>query len=265
MGTLRTSLLVVFGLTFIASFPFAAQAEEIQVLCSNGLKAVMEGLAPQFERASGHKIVVRFGLAAGFKQQIESGEGFDLAILTPAMIDDLIKQGRMAADSRATIARTGLGVMIRAGAGSSLNLRWTGAGSSDVNNTDAFKKSLLSVKAIAFAREGASGVAFAALIEKLGIAGELKSRLRPTSTGEEVVSLVAGGGAEFGILPLSEILGVRGVELGGMFPNEVQSYIVMAGAVGSKARQPKAARELLDFLMSPKALSAIKAKGMERP
>src|SRR5688572_19852483 len=81
-----------------------ANAAEIQVLCSNGLKAVMEDLAPQFEKATGHKVVVKFGLAAGFKQQIESGTAFDVAVLTPPMIDDLIKQGRMAADSRAVIA-----------------------------------------------------------------------------------------------------------------------------------------------------------------
>src|SRR5262249_30997341 len=147
---------------------------------------------------------------------------------------DLIKQGKMAADTRAVIARTGLGIMIRAG-----------AKKPDVSTTDAFKRSLLGAKSIAFAKEGASGVAFAALIDKLGIADTLKSKLKPTSTGEEVNSLVTGGGAEFGVLPLSEILPVRGAELGGMFPNDVQSYIVMAGAVGSNAKQGAAARDLL--------------------
>src|SRR5206468_4742052 len=115
----------------------------------------------------------KFGLAAGFKQQIEAGEAFDLAVLTPPLIDDLIKQGKLAADSRAVIARTGLGLMIRAG-----------ARKPDVSTTDAFKRSLLGAKSIAFAKEGASGVAFTALIEKLGIAADLKTKLKPTSTGE---------------------------------------------------------------------------------
>ena len=230
-----------------------AQAAEVRVLCSNGLKAVFEELAPQFERSTGHKIVVTYGLAAGFKQQIDAGAAVDVAILTPALIDDLIKSGKMAADSRTVIARTGLGVMIK-----------TGARKPDVRTTDSFKKALLDAGSIAYAKEGASGVAFAALIEKLGIAETLKAKLKPTATGEEVNSLVVGGGAQYGILPLSEILGVKGAELGGMFPADVQTYITMATAVASNSKQPAAGRELIKFLMAPSATAVVKAKGMER-
>jgi molybdate transport system substrate-binding protein len=169
------------------------------------------------------------------------------------MIDDLIKQGRLAADSRAVIARTGLGIMIRAG-----------SRKPDVKDTDAFKRSLLGAKSIAFAKEGASGVAFAALIEKLRIASDLKSKLKPTGSGEEVNDLVVRGDAEFGILPLSEILAVKGAELGGMFPADVQSYIIMTAAVNSNAKQAEAARNLIKFLTATAALPTIKAKGMER-
>src|SRR5204863_7645693 len=102
------------------------------------LKSVMEELAPKFERSSGHKVVLEFGLASQFKQQIEGGKDFDLAILTPPMIDDLIKQGKMAADSRTVIARTGLGLMIRAK-----------GKKPDVSSTDAFKRALLGAKSIA--------------------------------------------------------------------------------------------------------------------
>jgi molybdate transport system substrate-binding protein len=227
----------------------AADAADIRVLCSNGLKAVMEELAPQFERATGHKVVMKFGLAAGFKQQIQAGETFDLAVLTPPLIDDLVKQGRMAADSRADIARTGLGLMIRAG-----------ARKPDVTTTETFKRALLNAKSIAFAKEGASGIAFASLIERLSIADTLKTRLKPTSTGEEVNDLVVRGNADFGILPLSERLAVRGAELGGMFPADVQSYITMTAAVSSGAKQGAAARDLIKFLTSPAVLPTIKAK-----
>jgi len=244
---------IAIAVLFLLFQSSITEAAEIQVLCSNGLKAVMEVLAPQFEKTSGHKVVVKFGLAAGFKQQIESGTAFDVAVLTPPMIDDLIKQGRLSAESRAVIARTGLGIMIRAG-----------ARKPDVRDTEAFKRSLRAAKSIAFAKEGASGVAFAALIEKLGIASDLKSRLKPTASGEEVNDLVVRGDAEFGILPLSEILGVKGAELGGMFPADVQSYIVMTAAVNSKAKQAAAARELIKFLTAPAALPTIKARGMER-
>ena len=99
---------IIRTITLILALSSAAQAAEIRVLCSNGLQAVMEDLAAKFERTSGHKVVVTFGLAAGFKQQIEKGEAFDLAVLTPPMIEDLIKQGKMAADSLTVIARTDL-------------------------------------------------------------------------------------------------------------------------------------------------------------
>lgn len=249
----RVVYAAAFAFLFIVGQTSDASAAEIRVLCSNGLKAVMEDLAPQFERSTGHKVVVKFGLAAGFKQQIEAGEPFDLAVLTPPLIDDLIKQGKMTAASRAVIARTGLGLMIRAG-----------ARKPDVSTTEAFKRALLGAKAIAFAKEGASGVAFTALIARLGIAETLKTRLKPTSSGEEVNDLVVHGDAEFGVLPLSEILPVKGAELGGMFPADGQSYITMAAAVGSSAKQGAAAGDLIKFLMAPAALPAIKAKGMER-
>ena len=92
-----------------------AGAVEIKVLCSNGLRAVMQQLAPEFERASGHKVLVRYGLAAAFKQQIDGGEAFDVVVLTPPLIDDAIKRGLVAADTRSTIGRAGIGVAIRAG------------------------------------------------------------------------------------------------------------------------------------------------------
>ena len=230
-----------------------ANAADIHVLCSLGFKAVLEELGPQFERASGHKLVVTYGLAAGFKQQIDSGAAFDVAILTPALIDDLIKSGKMAADSRAVLARTGLGIMIKAG-----------ARKPDVRTTDSFKKSLLDASSIAYAKEGASGVAFAALIEKLAIATTLRPKLKTTASGEEVNDLVVQGGAQYGILPLSEILAVKGAELGGMFPADVQTYITMATAVSSNAKQSAGSRDLIKFLVAPSANGVIKAKGMER-
>jgi molybdate transport system substrate-binding protein len=181
------------------------------------------------------------------------GEAFDVAILTPPLIDDLIKSGKVAADTRAIIARTGLGIMIK-----------KGARKPDVRTTDSFKKALLDAQGIAFAKEGASGVAFAALLDKLGIATTLKPKLKPTATGEEVNDLVVKGGAQYGILPLSEILAVNGAELGGMFPADVQSYITMATAASSNSRQSVAARDLIKFLMSPEATAVVKKRGMER-
>src|SRR5437867_10429216 len=116
--TFNRSLRVARGLavTIVLAWPVAAQAADIEVLCSSGFRAVMEELAPQFERATHYKVVVRYGLAARLKQEIEAGEDFDLAVLTPAAIDDLIAERKVAPDSRTVLARSGLGIAIRAGA-----------------------------------------------------------------------------------------------------------------------------------------------------
>lgn len=242
------------GVAIVLGEVRAADAAEIKVLCSNGFKAVLEELAPQFERATKHKVVVTYGLAAVLRQQIEAGETFDLAILTPAAIDDLIKAGKVAADSRTTLARSGLAIAIRAG-----------ARKPDITTADAFKRSLVGARSIAYVREGASGVAFAALIQRLGMADDLKAKTRLTATAEEVGQAVVSGQAEFGVLPLSEVLPIRGAESLGTFPAELQSYIVMVAGVSAGARQGSAARDLVAFLMAPAALPVIKAKGMERP
>jgi molybdate transport system substrate-binding protein len=246
---------VVMGLVLSVMLADAglADAAEIKVLCSNGIKAVVEELVPQFERATKHKVVVKYGLAAVLKQQIESGEPFDVAILTPSVIDDVINQGKIAADSRTMLARSGLAIAIRAG-----------SRKVDVHSVEAFKRALLDSKSIIYAKEGASGVAFAALIQKMGIADALKSKTTLATTGEAVGESVARGDVEFGILPVSEILPIHGVEVLGAFPEEVQNYIVMVGGVSAGAKQASAGADLLKFIAAPAALPVIEAKGMER-
>ncbi len=248
-------LAAMIGVFLLGTFavPRAAQAAEIRVLCSTGLKAVAEELFRQFEQSTSHEVAAQFALAALHKQKIESGEAFDLVIVTPAMLDDLIAQGRVAGDTRAVIARSGLGVLIKAG-----------ARKPDLRSVDAFKQTLLEAKSITYAKQGASGVLFAGVIQKLGIADALAAKTLLTASGEATSENVVSGKAELGVLPLSEILPVAGAELGGLFPGEVQQYIVMAGGVSANAAQGAAARELLAFLMAPRALTVINAKGMER-
>jgi molybdate transport system substrate-binding protein len=217
------------------------------------LKAVVQELVPRFERSSNQKVAITFGLAAVLKQQIEKGEPFDVAVLTPALVDDLIARHTIAADSRAVIARSGLGLAVRAG-----------APKRDISTVDAFKRTLLGAKSIAYTKEGASGVAFASLIERLGLAADLRSRIRLTTSGEETGEEVARGDAELGVLPISEILPVKGAALLGSFPADVQSYIVMAAGANTASAHAQPARALIAYFMAPEALPVIKAKGMER-
>jgi molybdate transport system substrate-binding protein len=254
MKTKRTTFVLagVVTLTMLAQ-PGLARAAEIKVLCSNGIKAVMEELVPQFERATRHTIAIRYGLSAALERQIEAGEPFDLAVLTPPLIDDLVKQGKIAGDTRATLARSGMALAIRAG-----------AAKPDIRTTDALKRTLLASTSLAYAREGASGVFFVALLQKLNLAEALKSKSKLTTTGEEVSASVARGEVELGVLPVSEILPVRGIEVLGTFPADVQGYAVMVAGVSPTAAQSAAAKELITFIMAPAALPVIKKKGMER-
>lgn len=230
-----------------------ADAAEIKVLCSNGLKAVVDDLVPKFERTTKHKVVVTFGLAAALTRQIEAGEPFDIAVLTPPLLDDAIKQGKIAAGSRTVIARSGLAIAIR-----------VGARRPDMSTVDAFKRTLLDAKSVTYAREGASSTFFTDLTQRLGIGEALKSKTRLAATGAEAGETVARGEVDFVVLPVSEILPILGVELLATFPAAVQSYIVMVAGVSATARQGDAARELVAFLTAPESLSVIKAKGMER-
>src|SRR5262252_2302043 len=241
---------IVLGLCAWLTSVAGASSAEIKVLCSNGLREVFAELRPEFERASGHKVAVTYGLAAAFKQQIEAGEAFDVVVVTPPLLDDMVKQGKVSGDGRATIARAGIGIAIRAG-----------AARPDISNPDAFKHTLAAAKSVAFAKAGQSGVYFAGLLTRLGIADQVKTA--PQATGVEVGAAVAHGDAELGVLPVSEILPVKGVELLGPLPAELQSYVVMAAGVGTGAKEGAAAAELVKFLKSPDHVPVIKAKGME--
>jgi molybdate transport system substrate-binding protein len=229
-----------------------ASAEEIRVLSSVGIKAVVDELAPQFEKATKHKVTATFDLASTLKTKIEGGAPFDVAILTPPLLDDLIAKGLVTSASRTAVARVGLGLMIK-----------SGARKPNVNSTDAFKRTLLDAKSITYASAGASGVAFLAIVEKMGITPQIKVKAKPVASGEDVNANITSGAVDLAVLPVSEILPVKGAELGGVFPGEVQTYVVMAAGVSAKT-QGNAANEFVSFLMSPANDAVVKVKGMER-
>ena len=233
--------------------PSIARAAEINILCSNGIRTVMEELVPQFERATNHTVKITYGLSAALKRQIEAGEPFDLAVLTPPLVDDLIKQGKIAAGTRATLARSAMALAIQAG-----------SRKPDIRTTDTLRRTLLASKSIVYAREGASAVFFTELVEKLELTEPMKSKIHLTNTGEEAGASVARGDAEFAVLPVSEILPVRGVEVLGTFPSDVQGFVVMVAGASSSSAQPAAAKEFINFVMTPASSSVMKKRGMER-
>jgi molybdate transport system substrate-binding protein len=242
--------LVAFVLPVLLVQASTAQAAEIKVLCSTALKTVMQELVPQFERATGHKVVVEYGVSAGMQRRVEAGEPFDAIFLTVKQLDALVQGGKIAPGTRTPIARSGMGIAIHAG-----------AARPDISTVDALKRTLLAAKSIAYAKEGAAGVYFIALGKRLGIVEQLK--LKGMDSGDAVAEAVASGGAEFGILPVSEILPVKGAALLGEFPKDVQEYAISVGGVSAAAKQAGAAKELIKFLTAPSAVPVIKKKGME--
>jgi molybdate transport system substrate-binding protein len=240
------------GISMLAPFGAgAADAAEIKVLVSNALKSTMEELAPQFEKASEQKLLMTFGAAAEIKTSIEKGSAVDVAILTAEVTDDLIKEGKLTAGGRADIARSGAGVAGR-----------KGAPKPDIGTTDAFKRALLDAKSIAYVAAGATAPYILGLFERLGIADQVKSKLKPQPTSNPAAKAVANGEAELGITQISEILPYTGAELVGPLPADIQLYTVYPAAIAADTKESDAAKALIKFLTAPAAVAVLKAKGL---
>jgi molybdate transport system substrate-binding protein len=244
-----TAVLSIFALVSSTG----ASAAEIKVFCTNGVKAVVDELIPRFEQTSGDKVVLQFEPSTQLRKRIDAGEPFDLVIMTTALVDEEIKSGKLSADGRTFIAKSGLGVSIRAG-----------AKKPNIATVDAFKRALIDADSITFAQQGASAQPFEVLVAKLGITSQLRPKYNLRNTAAEVGDAVASGTVALGIAPVSEILPVRGVELVGPFPKEVQSYVEMTGAVSVGAKQKDEAKKLLAFLIAPANQLVFTAKGMQR-
>lgn len=246
--TIRAGALSLAGLLALATL---AQAAEIKVVSSVGVKTALEVLAPQFERAGEHKVKLVFGTAVPLKRQIDGGESFDVVILTPAMLEDLAKQGKVSGTAT-SVAKVGIGVAVK-----------PGAPKPDISSADALKRTLLGAKAIAYSKEGQSGTMMAQIIERLGIAEQMTPKTVLETRSGLSAAPVAEGKADLAFTLISEILPVPGVELAGPLPAEVQRYVVFDAGIGASSKQAQAARAFIDFLKAPAAAPVLKSKGME--
>ena len=251
---MRTVLLGLAMVVMAAGAPRGAAGAEIKVLTAGAFKQVLLALLPDFERTSGHKVTVENDTVGALTKRIAGGEVFDLAVLTPKAVDDLAKEGKFVAGSRASLARVGVGVVVK-----------DGTPKPDISSVAAFKQALLAAKSVAYidpAAGGSSGIYVAGLLDKLGIAGEVKPKAK-LIPGGAVAEHVAKGEAELGIHQISEILPVKGVTLVGPLPAEIQNYTVYAAGIGAHAKESDAAKALLKSLTSPAAAEVLKSKGME--
>lgn len=231
-----------------------AAGAELTVLSAGGIRPPLEQLIPQFERASGHKVAIKFVGGPAVKQAVDGGAAFDVAISTANVIDDLVKAGKIVAATRAEIARAGVGVGVR-----------TGAPKPDISTVDAFKRTLLNAKSVAYAKDGTAGMHFQGVLQRLGIAKDMEPKLKPTVAADPkagVIPLVARGDAEIGIAATAALFG-PGVDFVGPLPPELQSYSRFTAGVGTGAKEGAAAVAFLRFLTASSADPAFKAKGME--
>ena len=224
----------------------------MRVLASNGVRAMIEQLQPQCERAIGHPLTVQFNSTAGLKQRIDAGEPFDVAILTSEGVDDLIKAGKITSASRAELARCGIGLGIR-----------KGAPKPDIGTPDALKRTLQNAKSITYAQDGASRVYLEKMFNHLGIANDLKPKIVLLEGSTRATASLAGGKVELVLTLISEIIPVHGIELAGPLPPELQSYVNFGAGASPNAKNVEAAHALIQFLKGPKAAAAYRAQGME--
>ncbi|HEX4557320.1 MAG TPA: substrate-binding domain-containing protein [Xanthobacteraceae bacterium] len=229
----------------------AARAAELKIFGSRVTKMVVGDIGVGFEQATGHRLNVVTDVAAVMKRRIEEGEAFDVAVLVDFQTDALITSGKLAADTRVNVMKSGIGVAVR-----------RGAPKPDISTVDAFRRTLLAAKSITYLKEGASTLHLDRVFVQLGIAEALKPKvIQPTT--EAVSEMVASGEAELGIIVIPNILSVPGAELVGPLPPEIQSYIVFTAAASAQSPNPQAARDVIKLMTSPAAVQFIKQKGME--
>src|SRR4051812_8828389 len=228
-----------------------AQTAEIHLLASGAVKEAYVELLPSFEHASGHSVKAAWSNTTDIQKRVAGGEVADVVILGNNGTEALIRDGELVASTRTAFAKSGIYVAVRAG-----------APAPDISSADALKRSVLAAKSVAYSG-GASGTYIVKMLQKLGIYDEVRSKAAVTKPNEPVGGKLVAGEAEIGFHQPSELLPVKGVDIVGPLPAEVQQITVFSGALHSAAKEPDAATALTKFLTAPRAADIIKKHGLE--
>ena len=226
-------------------------AAEIKIMSTPAASTALRMAAQDFEQATGHNVVITFSNIATTRKRIAAGEDFDMIVVSPQAIDDLTREGKLAAGASHNMGRTGLALVGH-----------KGSPRPDIGTVESFKRTLLNVRLFAYSATGESGIGFLKVLDKLGIAEAMKPRIKSSSN---MAAMVESGEAELGITGVGAGLSYTQLEYIGALPAAVQEYVYMAAGGGANAKAPEAARALLKYLADPAVIKAMSAKGLEPP
>jgi molybdate transport system substrate-binding protein len=252
-SNLRKLVLGIAGALLLAG---PASAAEVRVMISGGLTAAYKALVPEFERLTGNKVLTAYGPSMGttvnaIPVRLERGEGADVLIMVGYALGDLIRQGKVVADSRVDLTKSPIGIAVK-----------SGTPMPDISSAEAVKRALLAAKSIAYS-DSASGVYVSTeMFQRLGIADQMKDKAKKIPA-EPVAGVVARGDAEIGFQQIAELLPVAGVDIVGPLPPDLQNITVFSAGIATVSKEPEAGKALIKFLASPAARDAIIKSGME--
>lgn len=228
-------------------------AAQITVLSSNGVREGVTELIPQFEKATGHRVLVTWDGSLNIRKRIDSGEVVDLVLLPAADVDALIASGGLTPGSRADVARSIIGVAVRAG-----------VARPDISTSESLRRALLAAPSIIIS-SGPSGVHLLELVEKQGILETLRPKVKQLASGQPVGEALARGEGDLGFQQVSELLHVKGITYVGPLPADVQKVTIFSGGIPKTSRDVAVTREFLTFLRSPRNAAVLKKAGLELP
>lgn len=246
----RTLAVSLLGLALFASPMTQVQAAELQVLAGGAMTAPMKELAAQFERASGHTVVMRFGTTPELIKMASTGGPFDLGVVPREVFKDSTAQAQFAAGPTIDIARVGLGVAVR-----------SGAPKPDISSPEALKQTLLNARSIATIPASAAGAQVLRVFESLGVGEAMKAKTKAQPGPAQVVEAVASGEAELGVF-LINVLTAPGLDVVGPVPPPLQQEVVFTAGVAANTKAAEAAKAFIAYLQTPAASAVLKAKGM---
>jgi molybdate transport system substrate-binding protein len=252
MKNIVSAAVIATFLLVHATFAFTA---EITVYSTIGVQGALEELTPKFEKASGHKLAITWGTASMIVKRIQSGETADVLILSLAGIETMVKEGRLVKGSEVTLASSAVAIGIKGG-----------SPKPDISTPEALRQTLLNAKSISYtdpAAGGASGVYFAQLLERMGIADAMKTKTKYPPPGGYCADFLLTGDAELAIQQKPEIMHVAGTEVVGPLPGNLNMVTVFAAGMGVNNKNAEAAKALITFLTTPTATLIYKAKGLE--